>query len=158
MVVMEFIDRKRQRLRCFDYSSGGWYFVTFCTKDRVQILGRIVDGAMELSREGAAVERVLERAEEVVPGLMMGAHVVMPNHVHLLAWLPPGVSLSRAIGSIKSIAAREIAESVGGPCLRVWQKSFHDRIVRDEREYEEIYHYIVTNPERWQDDPLNPHS
>jgi REP element-mobilizing transposase RayT len=153
---MQYVARKRQRLRAFDYAGGGWFFVTFCTRDRASILGRVIDGDMHRSAAGEIVERVLAETPQRVAGLLMGNWIVMPNHVHVLAWLPEGVSLPHVIGAIKSITAREINAVLERPGRPVWQKSFHDRVVRDEREYENIYHYIAENPQHWNDDAYNP--
>ncbi len=78
----------------------------------------------------------------------------MPNHIHAIISINkcddkersrPFPTLSTVIGLYKSGVSRKI----GFP---IWQKSFHDHIIRDEKEYQEIWQYIDTNPQKWEED------
>ena len=80
------------------------------------------------------------------PSVKLQQFVVMPNHIHLLLLLEDGSpSISTIINQMKGAATKRIGRSV-------WQKLFHDHIVRDEHEFLEIWQYIATNPARWLDD------
>jgi putative transposase len=70
------------RLRTWDYSSSGWYFVTICTKDQSPILGKIMDGRMHLSPAGAIVAEEWVRTETLRSNLSLDQWVVMPNHMY----------------------------------------------------------------------------
>ena len=82
----------------------------------------------------------------------------MPNHVHGILFLvraghaPP---LQTVVGSFKSAAAREVNRVRGTRGATVWQRGYHDHIVRDEEDLERIREYIATNPARWLSDPEN---
>jgi putative transposase len=84
----------------------------------------------------------------------LDAFVVMPNHVHGILWLaraghaPP---LHRVIGSFKAAVSRRAR-------IRVWQRSFHDRVIRNETELRMFRQYIVDNPIKWAVDRENPRS
>jgi REP element-mobilizing transposase RayT len=72
-----------------DYSTPGAYFITFVTKDRENSLGRISDGAMELSVAGRVVEHCWLRLPQIYQGLILDAFQVMPDHVHcILSFVP----------------------------------------------------------------------
>jgi REP element-mobilizing transposase RayT len=74
------------------------------------------------------------------------AFVVMPNHVHLL--MTPKVAVSKAMQSIKRFTARDSNRIPGRTGQPFWQDESYDRLVRDEREFERIMHYIEMNPVR----------
>ncbi len=105
--------RKALRLKNYDYSSPGAYFITMCSHDRACILSEIV---------GAIHESPLQ-ARSIV---------------------------SKTVGYIKMNASREIHRHC--PDLSVWQRAFHDHVVRDEAEYIKIAEYIDENPIRWHED------
>jgi len=83
----------------------------------------------------------------------------MPNHVHGILVLvraghaPP---LQTVVGSFKSAAAGEVNRVGGTPGAAVWQRGYHDHIVRDEEDLERIRDYVATNPLCWAMDPENP--
>ncbi|MBQ8622333.1 MAG: transposase, partial [Oscillospiraceae bacterium] len=78
-------------------------------------------------------------------------YVVMPNHIHIIIFLYGGKSrLDNIIGSYKSFVSRRIHKQQ--PALKVWQESFHDHIVRNEKSYQNIWLYIESNPMNWEKD------
>lgn len=153
--------RKSPRLKAYNYSEYGAYFVTFCTKDRSCILGDVAVGAVALdgpqiclSQQGRAVEKNILRSNEVYSHICVDAFVIMPNHVHLLVRItgdgPSGATaptavLPRFVGTLKRLVNRELGENI-------WQRSFHEHIVRNEKDYLDIWTYIVNNPARWEED------
>ncbi|RMF75779.1 MAG: hypothetical protein D6738_02940 [Acidobacteria bacterium] len=142
---------RRLRLRSWDYATPAYYFVTICTYRRMPLLGRVTDGRMRESEAGRIVRRVIDEFERTEGALRVFEVVVMPDHVHVILELLPVErprTLSGVIGAIKSISARRINEQLGrtGP---VWQRSFADRIIRDEREFEAAVAYMRDNPRRW---------
>ncbi|MDP9311308.1 MAG: hypothetical protein M3R24_10545 [Chloroflexota bacterium] len=74
--------RRSIRLRGYDYSQAGAYFVTLCVQSREWLLGDVVDGRVVLSEAGAIVWRVWEELPRRFPMVELDAFVVMPNHVH----------------------------------------------------------------------------
>ena len=137
----------RRRLERYDYASPGVYFVTFCTRNRIPILGAISsEGEMTLSDTGEACQDAAHALERRFAGCSIEGLVIMPDHVHALIGLgqhdaPSNANLSRIIGWWKS--------RVSSAQHPLWQRSFYDRIVRDETELQEIRKYIQDNPKRW---------
>ncbi|MFP4396025.1 MAG: transposase, partial [Anaerolineales bacterium] len=77
-------NRRSIRLKGYDYTSPGSYFVTICTQDRVRLFGEVVDAAMQLNPYGRVVDTYLSRIPDHFPHVTLGAWVVMPNHVHAI--------------------------------------------------------------------------
>ena len=216
--------RKRTRLRAYDYSGSGVYFVTVCTEAKRPVLCRIVgadvlDGPRpELTAQGKIVQNRLEEMERIYDDISIDHYVIMPNHVHLLltirgagpgtwgtpsptdagagpgtsrtpsptdagarpgtsrtpsptdagagpgtsrtpsptdAGAGPGTSrtpsptnarLPQFLSTFKRFTNREI----GFP---IWQRSYHDHIIRDEPDFLNHWQYIDNNPAKWAEDP-----
>lgn len=177
-----FRDRYRiesARLRGWDYSADGHYFITVCTKNRECFLGQIENGKMLPSPAGKVVEEEWKRTEQVRPDVRLDAWVMMPNHVHGIVILQNragkspvetprrGVSLAKdtkaklhagslgaVIGQFKSVSTKHI-RAVGVHDF-AWQPRFYDRIIRDENALAEIRAYILNNPNAWEEDEENP--
>ena len=149
-------NRKLPRLSGFDYSSEHYYFVTICTKDKKCIFGE----PNELNTLGKLVESELLGISEHYDGIAIDKYVVMPNHVHAIIIIgcdgveraSPFPTLSTVVGEYKSGVTRIIHEKYPG--LEVWQKSFFDSIIRNDKAYLEICKYIDENPIKWQFDEL----
>ena len=123
------------RLKHFDYSSNGAYFLTVCTDRRCSLL---IGSALEIA------ERELAALEDRFAGLSLDCHEFMPDHLHAIVQLSGCSStLSSIVQAYKSITTREIQRLV--QCDRVWQRSFYDRIVRDEVELAALREYVVHN-------------
>lgn len=149
--------RKTIRLRCFDYSTPGAYLVTICTHHRQPLLGQCRDDEVRLTAAGAAVETCWSRIP-VHFAVELDMFVVMPNHVHGILVLvraghaPP---LQTVVGSFKSAATREVNQLRETPGTSVWQRGYHDHVIRDECDLQRVREYIATNPARWSCDPEN---
>ena len=162
--------RKRLRLPHFDYSSPGAYFVTICTRDRRCILSDITVGALheapeahvQLTPIGLIVQAVIEALPSRYPDLAVVHFVIMPNHIHLLlqineASLRANQSrslLAQAIGFLKMNSSRRIHQKY--PDLVIWQRSYHEHVIRNEKDYQEIWNYIEGNPSKWAEDRYHP--
>jgi REP element-mobilizing transposase RayT len=156
-------ERKLPRARGFDYTSPGPYFVTICAEDRALRFGEVVDHCMMLNAAGEMVHGAWQEMAGRYPGLVLDAFVVMPNHMHGILILPgvgqrsPAVSLSNMIGWFKVVTTRRYIKGVHDEGWspfdgRLWQHSFHDRIVRNDAEMERIWTYIANNPALWMED------
>ena len=144
---MPFYSRKPTRIPNFDYSQNYWYFVTVCTHNKACIFGR----AGENNQIGETVENHINRIPNHFTGVWVDKFVVMPNHFHAIICLGEGSpSLPQVVGLLKSGVTREIRKKFGP--MNIWQRSFHDRIIRNQTEYEKIWSYIDTNPIRWDED------
>ena len=139
--------RKRLRLRGFDYASEGLYFVTVCTHRRRCVLGHIEDDEVRLSRIGCIVRAQIDGLAARL-GVVVDSFVVMPNHVHLIVALGPKarqaspLRLGTVIGGFKSGSTRSAA-------ARLWQRGYYEHVVRDADDLTRLREYIETNPIRW---------
>ena len=164
---MDFPKRKQVRLAAYDYSAPGAYFVTVCTQDRRCILSHITVGAdalggpnLILTETGEIVEEVILSTEHI-DGLHVDKYVIMPNHIHLIlridgvfdkenggpprASAPTYATIPSAIGVLKRLVHREAGQTV-------FQRSYHEHVIRGEADYREIWEYIDTNPAKWAED------
>ena len=149
--------RKPTRLKNFDYSTNGMYFVTVCTKGKEKILSNIVGGdahiapIIELTEYGKIVDNYINSINSIYPNISIEKYVVMPNHIHLLImidgtmWASSPTTISSVVRSVKTLTTKQIGKSI-------FQRSFHDHIVRDDAEYQMIYNYIDSNPSLWTED------
>ena len=75
-------NRKSIRLKGYDYSQAGSYFITICTKYRAHLFGKIVDGKMKLNATGKIADVCWRAIPEHYPNIRLDEFVIMPNHVH----------------------------------------------------------------------------
>ena len=146
---MTYYSRKPNRIRNYDYSRCNYYFLTVCTHNRRCIFG----GPGQLNRLGKIVEKHILQLPNYYESVFLDKYVVMPNHIHLILVLAesdnnPDISL--VIGQIKRGITKEIREVQ--PDLDVWQRSFHDHVIRLQKSYEKIWLYIEENPQNWEKD------
>ena len=162
MELPELPQRKRMRLETWDYSSVGGYFLTFCIKNMDCLLGDVCvrDGVLDvpevrLSYFGTIVRDQILEMERTYSNLMIDKFCVMPNHVHLLITLRNGTSgtpsrTNETIPAFVSTLKRFTNQKCG---QKLWHRSYYDHIIRNEADYRRIWHYIDTNPQKWEDDP-----
>ena len=145
--MKEFPTRKHPRLKAFDYSQSGAYFITFCVKDRHEMLGKLVGrdalGApyVELSEYGVVVDNEIRNTPLFYTGVAIDKYIIMPNHVHMIVILQKNYGAPRAsrpttISTILAIIKRKTNKEFG---FDLWQTSFHDHIIRSEEEYQMIW-------------------
>ncbi len=147
--MSDLLRRKTNRLKEYDYSAEGAYFITICTKDRRCILSSIVgdDAHIVPTSYGTIAEKYIRS----VPGI--DQYVIMPNHIHMVIRIENGPmwassptrSVSQLVRSFKTLVTKEIGFSA-------FQRSFYDHIIRDEADYLKIWNYIQTNPAKWAED------
>ena len=163
--------RKNTRLKGYDYSQVGCYFVTICVKNRQKMLGQINVGAgssrlvvptVELTEYGIIARDWLHRIHLKYNVSKIDCYVIMPNHIHAILRLvaengrdspvrngrddPAPTTVGGIIGFYKYQTTKQI--NIPG----FWQRSYHDHIIRNETEYVKIAEYIVNNPLLWKDD------
>ena len=161
---MKLPNRKPTRLRNYDYSSEGAYFITICTHNRKYIFSDVVGSihestATKLNLNGIITENYINRLNTRF-ALNIDKYVIMPNHIHMIVFidersirestLQKRSIISNAMGYLKMNVARDIHKS--GYTGNIWQRSFHDHIIRDKTDYIKIWDYIDTNPLKWADD------
>ena len=140
--------RKNIRLRYYDYSEEGLYFITICTKNREQLLGKITEeNQIKLTKVGTIVEKSIRNLERIYSNITIDEYVVMPNHIHIIIIINEknDLTISRIINQYKG----GITKKIGYP---IWQKLFYEHIIRNEKEYYKIVEYIQNNPLKWEED------
>ena len=169
--------RRSIRLKGWDYTSPGAYFVTICTHQRQNLFA------------DEQFCQVVENAWQAIPAHPHARHakldqwVVMPNHLHGIIFITdaihgdeategkcrgkanlpvapslrnaPAGSLGVIVGNFKSVVTRRLNRLQNTPGGKIWQRGYYERIVRNERELNAIRKYIWDNPRRWADDREN---
>ena len=148
--------RKNNRLKEYDYSQNGYYFITVCTAKKSKILCDISVGAncvrpkTAFSEIGRLVDDNISILNAAYDTVRVDTYVIMPNHVHLLLVIQSGrTQFAPTISRIMKQFKGKITKQLG---FSIWQKSFYDHIIRDEKDYLRIWEYIETNPEKWAED------
>ncbi len=151
---MNFKTRKPNRLKNYDYSQNGVYFITICVKNRNPILSYIPVGAncVRLSKIGKVVEEEINNISKIYANVTVENYVIMPNHIHLLVFIDRfsgrtqfAPTISRIIKQFKGVITKRLGKSI-------WQKGFYDHIIRDEYDFQIRWQYIEDNPYRWCED------
>jgi REP element-mobilizing transposase RayT len=164
----QFLDppkRKQNRLRGYDYGRAGYYFITICANERAEFFWEassmrsvgadiIRPFSPILSLYGCFVEEAIQDISRHYDGVVVDKYVVMPNHVHMILILAcrSGRMISaptKAIPTIVGQMKRAVSKMAGFP---IWQKGYHDHIIRSEADYRRIWEYIDTNPAKWRED------
>ena len=198
--------RRSIRLKGYDYSQAGAYFVTICVHERKCLFGEMVElvgehqgeclkagecrktgeypkagechsplREMVLNEFGRVVQDEWVRSAEIRAEIELGGYVVMPNHFHGIVHIttqPVGAyghtpfsdtpvrSPSKTVGAMvrgfKSAVTKRINETRNSPGLQVWQRNYHEHVIRDDADYNRIAEYVVYNPQRWIEDKLHP--
>ncbi len=166
--------RKSIRLKGYDYSQPGAYFVTLCTHNMERIFGRIIAGKMELNTYGLIAREEWFQTAVAHPYLELheDESAIMPNHIHGIIWItevgatetvarktnsgPKPGSLGAIVGQYKSRTTRHINKLRKNSGKSVWQRNYYDRIIRNEKELQSIRKYIENNPLHWENDRGRP--
>jgi len=154
--------RKHPRLKSYVYDQNGAYFITFCTKDKLKTLGRVIRRdaisapIVDLTYLGEAVRKEIEETHTHYDSVVVDKAVVMPNHVHMIVLIngdggTPGASRpsNALIPRIVTMIKKKVNRAFGSDA---WQRSFHDHIIRDEAEFLRIWQYVEDNPTLWVED------
>jgi len=168
--------RRSMRLQGYDYSRAGAYFVTLCSQNRECLFGEIAGGEMVLNEYGKIVRDEWLESAQIRNEIGLDEFVVMPNHFHGIVWIHNGVetttdrrgdrpvaptgprprSLGALMAGFKSAVTRRINEMRRTPGMKLWQRNYYDRVIRDENELNRIREYVVGNPMLWDMDRENP--
>jgi len=159
---MELSQRKPTRLKGYDYSTPGAYFVTVCTKDKKKLfqIETVGNGLCAVPPPQNQIVHHWLRETENKFGIKVDKYVVMPNHLHILFVISErhaGRSLQDAMRWFKTMTTNAYIQKVKSGVLppfdkKLWQKSYHDHVIRGEADYLEIWQYIDNNPAKWEED------
>lgn len=167
----EFPQRKNLRLRGFDYSSHNCYLVTVCVKNRKPLLSSIVgDDAHIVPKKiilkpyGKIAEKHILRINTMYQNAYVEKYIIMPNHIHMLIFIDrynnetmralskeenncgtmwassptTNVNLSSIVRTFKTMVTKEIG-------IPIWQRSFHDEIIKSETHFQNAWNYVEYN-------------
>lgn len=179
--MKEMRQRQSLRLRGYDYSQAGAYYVTICTHNRACLFGEVINGEMVLNPVGHIVESEWKRTEDIRKDVVLDAVVVMPNHVHMIVFCVgadrrpptnhpsggpqsapttlrsnPTTVLGNIFKGFKSATTVKINQHRQTPGTPVWQRGYYDHIVRNDDDLNRIRQYITDNPMQWALDAENP--
>ncbi len=171
---------KSIRLSFWNYSNSGHYFITICTKDRIDYFGKIKNGIICLNKYGSIICQEIYRTPLIRKNVVIDEFIVMPNHIHLVLEInnallnnesvetqciaslpntykntfgPQRNNLSSIMRGLKSIITKRIHQN--GLINFQWQSRFYDHIIRDEEDLYRIKEYIQNNPLNWNRDRNN---
>ena len=148
-----FPNRKQIRIKNYDYSTPGAYFITVCTANREKIFWNDVGadsirpGNLPLSSSGKIAEQAVLQIASHYENIVVDKDCIMPDHIHLILRIESNISgriisaptISTVVGSMK----RWVSKQIGKP---IWQKSFYEHGIRNQQDYDEIWTYIDNNP------------
>jgi REP element-mobilizing transposase RayT len=144
--------RRRLRLRDHPYGHGAAYHLTICTARRDAVLATISGGAVSLLPVGEVVQAYMKQLPAWWPGVVVLDSVIMPDHLHLLLVLREGVRVKvpRVVCRFKGMVTRVARQRglIGGHGL--WQRGYHDRVIRTRDDLHRVRQYIRNNPMAWE--------
>jgi REP element-mobilizing transposase RayT len=167
-------DHHRQsiRLKDYDYSQAGAYFITICTYRRKCLFGNIANGAMEPNHFGIIIQETWDALPLHYQYIRLDEFVVMPNHVHGIiiflddldmnvgAGLKPAPTrrhgLPEIVRGFKSFSSRSINQLRQSPGSPVWQRNYYEHVIRSQDDLDQARQYILNNPAKWSEDRENP--
>ena len=182
---MELPCRKQIRLKGYDCSSNGAYFITICTQNNLKILGDVGDGFpvpcappsknspvpfVKLNTFGEIVGKYIQKIPDKYSAVTVDKYIIMPNHVHMLIMIlnktesnragshedhgtgNPSPTVGTIVGWFKYQTTKIINAHNNDAGTKIWQRSYHDHIIRNETEYSAIWEYIDENPAKWSED------
>lgn len=171
------------RLKDYDYSLEGWYFITICTQNRECLFGKILNRQMILNEYGQNVNQCWLEIPNHFPSVILHEYIIMPNHLHGIIQIKydnnnatpvgagsacpnnndrinhdgqanpaptishPHIALGNIIGYFKYQTTRQIDLPT-----KLWQRNYHEHIIRNQNSYQRIADYIGINPACWQMD------
>jgi putative transposase len=169
--------RRSIRLKDYDYSQAGAYYVTICIQGKVCLLGDIAESVVALNDAGKMIEKWWCKLPKKFELIELDEYVIVPNHFHGIvnivgatlvvardnaivrnnrAGTSPAPTLGEIIGSFKSICVYKCKNN-GLNIGKLWQRNYYEHVIRNEDELNKIREYIVLNPTMWDEDDENPY-
>ncbi|KQM67186.1 hypothetical protein ASE74_06905 [Pedobacter sp. Leaf216] len=174
--------RRSIRLKGYDYSKAGAYFITICCEDRIHRFGKVEGDEMILNQSGTIAYNEWINLSDRYSNFELDVFQIMPNHMHGIIVLSDlnavGATLAVAheeneltkatarvaptianiVGAYKSIVSNgclQLFKSHDKTMGRLWQRNYYEHIIRDERAYQNISNYIINNPSKWSKDKFH---
>ena len=174
--TMDLPKRKSIRLKNYDYSKNGVYFITICVDSKYSLMGDIINSKQVLNEYGHIVNKCIDKIAILHDNIEIDAKIVMPNHVHFIMSIV-GVAY-HATRDIAELSLREKSKMTVPKMIQQfksadikkcnaiwregnrlhnmqplqWQRGYYENIIRDENILLRVLKYIHENPERWEKD------
>ena len=164
-------DRKSVRLKGFDYSTPGAYYITLCVYNKEPHFGKIEEGEVILNKVGEMVRGEWIKSERIRKEIKIDSFVIMPNHMHAIVWIVNNRcnranhrsplhkrrvhmfpnSISSLIAGFKSVTTKTFRKMQN--ChFGLWQRNYYEHIIRNDIDLMRIRKYIQDNPTKWEMD------
>jgi REP element-mobilizing transposase RayT len=171
--------RQSIRLRDYNYSQPGYYFLTICTYKKQCWFGEIKNDQMYINQIGKIVANEWLNTPKIRPNFQLDEWVIMPNHLHGIVIINERISglvdekitllgarnaplrqepnsISSFVAGFKSAVTKQINLLRDNRDIPIWQRNYYESIIRDEQSLLTVQEYILNNPYQWQKDPDNP--
>jgi len=172
-------NRRSIRLKDYDYSQAGAYFVTICTKDKECLFGNIIEGKMQCNNYAERAVEYWQTIPRHFSDTGIDEFVFMPNHMHGIIFIyqndcrgevsspiPTKISTIKGgetpplqkptsgqiVAYFKYLSTKSINIIRNTPSVPLWQRNYYEHIMRDEPELNKIREYISNNPLNWKHD------
>ena len=170
--------RRSIRLKNYDYSQLGYYFLTICTYKRQSWFGEIKNNRMYLNQIGKIVAEEWINTRKIRPKFQLDEWIIMPNHLHGIVIIDENIlglgernrdilgarnaplrqepnSISSFVAGFKSAVTKRINLLRNNRDIPIWQRNYYESIIQDEQSLLAIQEYILNNPCQWEKDPDN---
>ncbi|MBC7884508.1 MAG: hypothetical protein H7X99_03490 [Saprospiraceae bacterium] len=157
--------RRSIRLKGYDYSQEGLYFITICCESREYRFGKIENGDMILNDAGKNADECWLEIPKHFPNAILHEYIVMPNHVHGIIELSGVENFQPRQNEFQKLIPRSIGSIVKGFKIgvtkwfrnnlvieKIWQRNYYEHIIRNVESYQRISEYIIHNPAKWKED------
>jgi len=180
----EIYHRRSIRIKEYDYSQEGLYFITICTYNHKRLFGSIENGEMVLGEYGKIVHNECLRTGEMRKNITLNEFVIMPNHMHGIIEINDSIRRGTMLRALVHHGANNVGTYQRAPTVElfgklssntipsivrgfkstvtkqinsirkisghpVWQRSYYEHIIRNEKSYNQVSEYIRYNPEKW---------
>ena len=174
--------RHSTRLKEYDYSHPGAYFVTICTQNRECLFRDVADSETVLNDAGLMIEKWLHELPNKFKGIALGEYIIMPNHIHYIIENPgpvgadlcvcprnpdkgehAGSPLQKTVQWLKTMTTNEYIRNVKRNGWKpfndkLWQRNYYEHVIRNEKDLADIREYTLNNPAHWNEDDYNPNA
>ncbi len=157
--------RKRLRLKHYDYSQQGLYFLTICCQHHFCYFGSISNNEMQLNDAGLMIAKWYSKIPDKFTNFAIHDYVVMPNHFHCILEIGQSETtvghlnptLPSVVQWFKTMTSNDYIKNVKTNNWqrfnkKLWQRSYYEHVIRNEQNHEKIVDYIQYNPQKWEND------
>ena len=151
--------RKILRLKNYDYSQKGLYFITICGQNRIKYFGEVENNILVSNEAGLMIDKTWSKIPLRFPFIEQHGYIVMPNHFHAIVEITDktDIVLGDMIGAFKSLATNSYIKGVHQKNWmpfenRLWQRNYYEHVIRNEASYVSLSKYMDSNPLKWEED------